>query len=186
MIYLLFLLIFIIYLYFGLIKRKENFIIYNNDNAKDIGIDFSNYNVFYEKKVFGEPLNGSFNVGGEIITFNSCIPTKLMTIEQLKKTAEILGNDCAGFFIKYSDSDASKSSNSMDCNWKSNNSCIFPSYTRQGGSCVSNNGYPTYSGLDTYSQDQLNNWLKILYDRDSGNSNGLSERKVVYDLLGKM
>ena len=185
MIYLLFLLIFIIYLYFGFIKRRENFIIYNNDNAKDIGIDFSNYNVFYEKKVLGAPLNGSFNVGGQMITFNSGIPTKLMTIEQLKKTAELLGDNCAGFYIKNSDADTSKSFNSMDCNWKSNNSCIFPSYTIQGGSCVSNNGNPSYSGLYTYSQDQLNNWLKELYNRDAGNRNGLSESKVVYDYWEK-
>ena len=91
MIYVLFILIFIIYLYFGLLQKREYFIRYtkDNDNDKAIGIDFSNYNIYYEKIVSGVKLTGSFNINGEMITFDSSgAPSKLMTLEQLKKTAE--------------------------------------------------------------------------------------------------
>jgi hypothetical protein len=74
---------------------------------------------------------------------------------------------------------------SKDCNWKSTNSCIFPSYRREGTACISNNGNPTYVGLDTYNKDQLNGWLYTLFERDSGNSGGQTESKVVYDYWKK-
>jgi hypothetical protein len=74
---------------------------------------------------------------------------------------------------------------SKDCNWKSTNSCIFPSYNFNGGACISNNNNPTYRGLYNYSKDQLNSWLYALFDRDLGNSGGQTESKVVYDYWKK-
>ena len=100
MIYVLLILILVLYLYFGLSHKREYFIRYSkeNDNSKANGIDFSNYNVYYEKIVSGDKLTGSFNVGGEMITFNNeGAPNKNMTLEQLKKTAESLGDRCVGF-----------------------------------------------------------------------------------------
>ena len=100
MIYVLSILVLIIYLYFGLFHKREHFIKYNreNDYSKANGIDFSNYNVYYEKIVNGDKLTGSYNVGSETITFDSSgTPSKLMTLEQIKNTAESLGDRCVGF-----------------------------------------------------------------------------------------
>ena len=112
MIYALLLLIFIIYLYFGLLQKREHFIRYNkeNDNAKAMGVDFSNYNIYYEKIVSGVKLTGSFNINGEIITFDSNgTSSKLMTLEQLKKTAESI-DECVGFIIVDDNSDSQQRS----------------------------------------------------------------------------
>ena len=108
MIYALLILILILYLYFGLLQKQEHFIRYTkeNDNMKAVGIDFSNYNIYYEKIVSGVKLTGSFNINGEIITFNSSgTPSKSMTLEQLKKTTESI-NECAGFIILDDNSDS--------------------------------------------------------------------------------
>ena len=114
MIYALLILILILYLYFGLLQKQEHFIRYTkeNDNMKAVGIDFSNYNIYYEKIVSGVKLTGSFNINGEIITFDSSgTPSKSMTLEQLKKTSESI-NECAGFIILDDNSD-SQARNSM-------------------------------------------------------------------------
>ena len=108
MIYVLLILILILYLYFGLLQKREYFIRYNkeNDNEKAIGIDFSNYNIYYEKIVSGVKLTGSFNINSEMISFNSSgMPNKLMTLEQLKKTAESI-DECSGFIIVDDNSDS--------------------------------------------------------------------------------
>jgi hypothetical protein len=102
MIYVLLILILLLYLYFGLSHKRENFIIYYKENAdsKPVGVDFSNYNIYYEKIVSGAKLTGSFTVNGENITFdNNGAPSKLMNLEQLKKTAETLGDECVGFIL---------------------------------------------------------------------------------------
>jgi hypothetical protein len=102
MIYVLLILILLLYLYFGLSHNRENFIIYYKENAdsKPVGVDFSNYNIYYEKIVSGAKLTGSFTVNGENITFdNNGAPSKLMNLEQLKKTAETLGDECVGFIL---------------------------------------------------------------------------------------
>ena len=103
MIYVLLVLILLLSIYFGLFKKHcESFIIYNkaNDDSKPVGINFSNYNIYYEKIVNGVKLTGSYNVGGENINFdNNGKSSKLMTLEQLKKTAEILGDERVGIIV---------------------------------------------------------------------------------------
>jgi len=111
MIYVLLILILVLYLYFGLSQKREYFIRYSkeNHNSKANGIDFSNYNVYYEKMVKGDPLTGSFNVGGEMITFSrEGVPNKYMTLAQLKNTAESIGDRCVGFIFNNSVKDNEK------------------------------------------------------------------------------
>ena len=64
-----------------------------------------------------------------------------------------------------------KYKNLPTCNWKSANRCIFKDYIYNQGSdsCASNDGL-TYSvgTLNNYNEDDLNNWLKTLYNRDMG------------------
>ena len=66
---------------------------------------------------------------------------------------------------------SNKYKNLPTCNWKSANRCIFKDYTYNQGSdsCASNDGL-TYSvgTLNNYNEDDLNNWLKTLYNRDMG------------------
>jgi hypothetical protein len=114
--YVLLILILLLYLYFGLSHKRENFIIYYKENAdsKPVGVDFSNYNIYYEKIVNGPKLTGSYTVNNENITFdNNGAPSKLMNLEQLKKTAETLGDECVGFIVLGDDSGGSQKRNSV-------------------------------------------------------------------------
>jgi len=69
------------------------------------------------------------------------------------------------------------------CNWRDRNQCIFKDYVFLGnGSCAGppGNGNPTYSGLYTYTEQQLSNWLQTLYDRNIGNDVSKGEAASVY------
>jgi hypothetical protein len=69
---------------------------------------------------------------------------------------------------------ANKYKNLPTCNWKSSNRCIFSDYKyEQPGRCIpttSNDGKGSYSvdELKTYTDDQLVNWLNLVYKRDLG------------------
>jgi hypothetical protein len=67
---------------------------------------------------------------------------------------------------------SAKYKNLPTCNWKQSNRCIFKDYLydQSSDSCVAKDDNPAYSvgGLKSYSQEQLSEWLKTLYTRDSG------------------
>jgi len=67
------------------------------------------------------------------------------------------------------------------CDYKDNKRCIFKGYTRtsDGEICNSGNGFPYTSGLASYTPQQLNDWLKALYNRNGGGT----ERDAVTDYI---
>lgn len=63
--------------------------------------------------------------------------------------------------------------NYFNCDWRINNSCIFPDYRPSGFTCFSpGNGADNYGGLNTYSQGNLMEWLRALYNRNAGKEKG--------------
>ena len=71
-----------------------------------------------------------------------------------------------------------KYKNLSTCNWKSANRCIFKdySYFQSNGTCKTDDGLNyNVNTLNNYNPDDLNNWLKTLYNRDMGNNKLASE-----------
>ena len=66
------------------------------------------------------------------------------------------------------------------CDYKDNSRCIFNGYTRTspGEPCTAGHEY-SYSGLDSYTPQQLKDWLRALYNRDGGKM----ERAAVTDYI---
>lgn len=67
------------------------------------GIDFTNYNIYYQKIIKGKRLQGNFSVGGNNYTFDEYgRPVgKLMTVQQSKNICDELKDKCAGFIINF-------------------------------------------------------------------------------------
>jgi len=68
------------------------------------------------------------------------------------------------------------------CNWKTTEGCIFKDYIRSDSRCfVPNESNPSYTGLETYTQDDLKQWLQALYNRNNGSNNNKGEASNVYE-----
>lgn len=67
------------------------------------GIDFTNYNVFYQKIVKGRRLQGNITVDGVSYNLDEYgRPTgKIMTLQQSKEICDKLKNKCAGFIMDF-------------------------------------------------------------------------------------
>lgn len=68
------------------------------------------------------------------------------------------------------------------CNWKTTKGCIFKDYVRQGDRCsVPGETNPSYTGLETYSPEDLKIWLQALYNRNTGSNPNKGEAANIYD-----
>jgi hypothetical protein len=91
------------------IPRKDNYFCNFGSSGELVpisgtyGIDFTNYNVFYQKIVKGRRLQGNITVDG--ISYNLDEfgrPTgKIMTLQQSKDICDKLKNRCAGFIMDF-------------------------------------------------------------------------------------
>ena len=100
------------------IDRKK-YRITEGERAPSMGmyaIDFSNYEIYYEREIKGKPLKGKINAGNMILTLdNSGRPvdkvmisndgitqtetSKRLTISKTKSICDELGSNCAGFTV---------------------------------------------------------------------------------------
>jgi hypothetical protein len=81
---------------------------------------------------------------------------------------------------------ANKYSNLSTCNWKSANRCILRDYKYQpsDGTCRSDDGLSyNVNTLKDYSDQQLSEWLKTLYNRDIGVNKLASEAVNVNEYI---
>lgn len=75
----------------------------NNPLAGLYPIDFTNYNIAYQKIAKGTRLSGTFTVNGSTYTFDEYgRPTnEHMTLKRSKEVCDALGTKCAGFIFQY-------------------------------------------------------------------------------------
>jgi hypothetical protein len=76
-----------------------------------------------------------------------------------------------------------KYKNQPTCNWKNTTKCILKDYTSNGNALCSTgngNGNPDYV-ISNYNSNQLNDWLRALYNRDLGKDKCKGEAANIYE-----